>query len=166
MLVVGAGFNNGDIISTLAAFLILLFLLRKFAWGPLLKIMKDREDYVANEIGSAEKLQADAKALVAQQQAALKEAQVEIQALRESARKTVEEQKEEIITAARAEANRLKEAAKLEIEQEKQQAVAALREQVASLSVLVASKVIEKELSEADQAKLIEDYIKEVGEVR
>ncbi|MCS0543776.1 hypothetical protein NXY55_27770, partial [Aeromonas veronii] len=60
----------------------------------------------------------------------------------------------------------LKEAAKQEIVQEKEQAVTALREQVASLSVLVASKVIEKELSLEDQEKLINEYIQEVGEGR
>ncbi|MEY8742878.1 F0F1 ATP synthase subunit B, partial [Bacillales bacterium AN1005] len=53
-----------------------------------------------------------------------------------------------------------------EIEQQKEKAVAAIREQVSSLSVLIASKVIEKELSEQDQEKLINDYIREVGENR
>ena len=67
---------------------------------------------------------------------------------------------------ARTEAERLKESAKLEIEQQKEKAVAAIREQVASLSVLIASKVIEKELSAADQDKLINDYIQEAGEER
>lgn len=61
---------------------------------------------------------------------------------------------------------RLKESAKREIETQKEQAVAALQKQVASLSVLIASKVIEKELSADDQQKLINDYIQEVGEER
>jgi F-type H+-transporting ATPase subunit b len=60
----------------------------------------------------------------------------------------------------------LKESAKLEIEQQKEKAVAAIREQVASLSVLIASKVIEKELTAADQDALINEYIKEAGEGR
>jgi len=84
----------------------------------------------------------------------------------ENARKSAEDKKEEIIAAAREESERLKAAAKQEIEQQKDQAVAALREQVASLSVLIASKVIEKELSEQDQEKLIHEYIQEVGDVR
>ena len=66
----------------------------------------------------------------------------------------------------RAEAERIKEAAKLEIEQQKEKAVAAIREQVASLSVLIASKVIEKELTAQDQDALINEYIKEAGEGR
>ena len=60
----------------------------------------------------------------------------------------------------------MKEAAKLDIEQQKEKAVAAIREQVASLSVMIASKVIEKELSAADQDKLINEYIQEAGEKR
>ena len=71
-----------------------------------------------------------------------------------------------LLCAARTEADRLKESAKLEIEQQKEKAVAAIREQVASLSVLIASKVIEKELTEKDQEKLINDYIQEIGEER
>lgn len=68
--------------------------------------------------------------------------------------------------AAREESERLKEAARTEIVKEKEQAVAALREQVASLSVMIASKVIEKELDEQAQDQLIQDYLKEVGESR
>ena len=75
-------------------------------------------------------------------------------------------QREEIVVAARTEAERLKETAKLEIEQQKEKAVAAIREQVASLSVLIASKVIEKNLNAQDQEKLIKEYIQEVGEER
>jgi F-type H+-transporting ATPase subunit b len=60
----------------------------------------------------------------------------------------------------------MKESARLEIEQQKEKAVAAIREQVAQLSVLIASKVIEKELNAADQDKLINEYIQEAGEKR
>ena len=60
----------------------------------------------------------------------------------------------------------MKESAKQEIEQQKEKAVAAIREQVAQLSVLIASKVIEKELSSTDQDQLINDYIQEAGEER
>jgi len=84
----------------------------------------------------------------------------------ESAKKQGDLQREEIIATARGEAERIKESAKLEIEQQKEKAVTAIREQVAQLSVLIASKVIEKELSAADQEKLINEYIQEAGEGR
>ncbi|MDQ0226751.1 F0F1 ATP synthase subunit B [Metabacillus niabensis] len=167
-LVLGAstGLNTGDIVFQLLMFLILLALLGKFAFGPVMNIMKQREEHIANEINSSEERNKEAQKLVEEQREMLKQARVEAQTLVENAKKLGEQQKEDIIQAARAEAGRLKESALKEIEREKEQAVAALREQVASLSVLIASKVIEKELDEREQEKLINDYINEVGEGR
>lgn len=162
----GVHFNGGDIIFQLLMFIILLALLKKFAWAPLMGIMKQREEHIANEINAAESSRLEAKKLLEEQRNLLKEARSDAQNLIEGARKQGEVQREEIIAAARNEAERVKEAAKLEIEQQKEKAVAEIREQVASLSVLIASKVIEKELSAADQDKLINDYIKEAGEER
>ena len=129
-------------------------------------IMKQREEFVANEIESAEKSRQEAAKYLEEQRVLLKEARTEAQELIENAKKQADIQREDIIVSARSEADRLKECAKLEIEQQKEKAVAAIREQVASLSVLIASKVIEKELSEKDQEKFINDYIQEVGEKR
>ncbi|OKO96683.1 ATP synthase F0 sector subunit b [Geobacillus proteiniphilus] len=159
------GISGGTIIYQLLMFIILLALLRKFAWQPLMNIMKQREEHIANEIDQAEKRRQEAEKLLQEQRELMKQSRQEAQALIENARKLAEEQKEQIVASARAEAERVKEAAKKEIEREKEQAMAALREQVASLSVLIASKVIEKELTEQDQRKLIEAYMKDVQEV-
>lgn len=161
-----SGFNGGDIIYQLIMFIILLALLKKFAWGPLMGIMKERENLIANEINTAEQSRVEAKKLLEEQRTMLKEARTEAQGLIESAKKQGDVQRDEIIALARTEADRIKESAKLEIEQQKEKAVAAIREQVASLSVLIASKVIEKELSVEDQEKLINEYIQEAGEGR
>lgn len=165
-LELGLSFNGGDILFQLLAMLVLLALLKKFALGPLLNIMKQREDHIAGEITSAEERNKEAQKLIEEHSVLLKEAKQESQSLIENAKKLGEKQKEDIIQAARAESERLKEAARTEIVKEKEQAVSALREQVASLSVLIASKVIEKELDEQAQEKLIQDYLKEVGESR
>ncbi|MGO0708740.1 F0F1 ATP synthase subunit B [Bacillus velezensis] len=165
-LELGLSFNGGDILFQLLAMLVLLALLKKFALGPLLNIMKQREDHIAGEITSAEERNKEAQKLIEEQRVLLKEAKQESQSLIENAKKLGEKQKEDIIQAARAESERLKEAARTEIVKEKEQAVSALREQVASLSVLIASKVIEKELDEQAQEQLIHDYLKEVGESR
>jgi F-type H+-transporting ATPase subunit b len=162
----GHGFNGGDMLFQLIMFLLLMLLLRKYAFGPLMGVMKQREEHIANEIEQAEKHRKEAEKLLEEQRELMKQSRQEAQELIENARKMAEEQKEQIIASARAEAERLKETAKKEIEREKEQAMAALREQVASLSVLIASKVIEKELTEQDQAKLISEYIQEVGEGR
>jgi F-type H+-transporting ATPase subunit b len=166
-LVLGeAHINSGDIIFQLLMFIILLALLKKYAWGPLVGIMKQREDHIANEIEAAEKSRVEANKFLEETRQELKKAREDAQALIENAKKQGERQKDEIIAAARQEAERLKESAKAEINRQKEQAVAELRDQVASLSVLIASKVIEKELSEQDQEKLIQDFIKEAGEGR
>lgn len=156
----------GTIIYQLVLFFILLALLRKYAFGPLMGIMKQREEHIASEIEAAEKNNAEAKKLVEEQRAFMKQSRVEAQELIEKARKQAEEQKDGIIVAAKAEAESIKEAAVKDIQREKEQAIAALQAQVAVLSVQIASKVIQKELKEEDQASLIRDYIKEVGEVR
>nr|WP_205597441.1 F0F1 ATP synthase subunit B [Neobacillus thermocopriae] len=160
------GINTGDIVFQLLMFIILMALLKKYAWGPLMGIMKQREEYVAGEITAAENSRKEAEKLLEEQRNLLKEARTEAQNLIENAKKQGDVQREEIIAAARAEAERLKEGAKLEIEQQKERAVAAIREQVAHLSVLIASKVIEKELSAEDQDKLINEYIQEAGDIR
>ena len=155
--------NTGDILFQLVAFLILMVLLKKFAWGPLMGIMKERENHIAGEIESAEQSRIETKKLLEEQRELLKESRNESATLIENAKKQAEMQREEIIALAKQESDRLKESAKQEIEQQKEQAVAAIREQVASLSILVASKVIEKEITEADQAKFITDIIQEAG---
>ena len=165
-LLLGAAIPFGTIAYTLFIFLLLLVMLRKFAWGPLMGIMKEREEHVANEIDAAERNNAEAKKLVEEQREMLKQSRVEAQELIERAKKQAVDQKDVIVAAAKEEAESIKASAVQEIQREKEQAIAALQEQVASLSVQIASKVIEKELKEEDQVKLIRDYIKVVGEAR
>lgn len=160
------GINGGDIVFQLVIFIVLLALLKKFAWGPLMGIMKQREEFVVNEMEAAEKSRLEAAKLLEEQRALLKEARVDAQNLMEKAKAQGDAQRETIIADAKQDAERLKNSALLEIEQQKEKAVAAIRDQVTSLSVLIASKVIEKELNEKDQEKLIHDYIQEVGEKR
>lgn len=159
-------FHAGDVLFQLAMFLILMALLKKLAWGPLMGIMKQREDHIANEIKSAEESRVEAKKHLEEQRNLLKDARVQAQEMIENAKKQGEVQRDEIIALARAEAERVKDTAKIEIEQQKEKAVSAIREQVASLSVMIASKVIEKELTVEDQEKLINEYIQEAGEER
>src|SRR5699024_11210272 len=118
----------------LVVFLILMALVKKFAWGPVVDMMEKRERYVADEIDAAEKSRKEAEEASAKAQEQLKQ--------------TKQEAEHE------------------EIQSEKDKALQALQDKVASLSVLIASKVIEKEISAQDQDKLIEEYIKEVGEER
>jgi len=151
-------------IITLVFFIILLWLLKKFAWAPLMSVMEERENYVASEIEEAEKSRKEAEVAAKEAAEQLKQTRQEAQAIIEEARNAGVRQEENIVASAREEAERLKEAAQADIESEKEKALQALQDKVASLSVLIASKVIEKELSAQDQEQLIDEYIKEVGE--
>ena len=168
-LVLGAGatsLNLGDAFATLAIFIGLMLLLKKFAWGPLMGIMREREELVASGIDAAEKAKKETQALLEEQKSLLKEARTEAQSIIEGAKKQGEATREEIVVAARAEANRLKESAVRDIEAEKEKAIAAVREEVVSLSVLAASKVLGKEISEADNSALIKETIAKAGEAK
>lgn len=163
-LVIYAGFNVGTMIVQLIFFIVLLALVTKFAWRPVMNMMKEREDYVASEIDEAELSRKDAEKASQEAQDYLKQMKEETQQMLEDARNAGVKQKEEILASANEEAERLKTTALADIENEKEKAVQALQDQVASISVLIASKVIEKELSAEDQESLINDYIKEVGD--
>lgn len=160
------GLNLGDIIVTVLFFAILMVLLKKFAWGPLMGIMDQRAELIANEIEAAENSRLESHKLLEEQRALLKEARENAQSIVENARKQGETQREELITAARTEVNRMKESATLEIATEKEKAVAAVREEFVSLSILAASKVLGKEISEEDNRALIEETIVKAGEGR
>ncbi|WP_332691992.1 F0F1 ATP synthase subunit B [Halalkalibacter lacteus] len=154
----------GSIGFQLAAFLTLLFFLNKFALKPLLGVMEKREELVNGNIDSAEKSRKDAEEFIVQQRKELEKARVEAQEIIQQAKKLSEQQGQDILVQAKENAERLKDSALAEITREKEQAVSALREQVASLSVLIAQKVIEKELDEKEQEKLVQEYLKEVGD--
>ena len=170
-LVLGAGFdinklNLGDALATVVIFGILMLLLKIVAWGPLMGMMQKREEFVASEINEAEKARKETHQLLEEQKALLKEARTEAQTIVEGAKKQSELQKEEILEAARTEATRLKESAVRDIETEKEKAIAAVRQEVVSLSVLAASKVLGKEISEDDNRALIEETIAKAGEAK
>lgn len=168
-LTIGAnvgGLQWVDMLVQLFFFLVLLALLKKFAWGPLMNIMEKREKYVADEIEEAERSRAEAEKASKEAADQLNQVRAEAQKMIEDAKSAGTSQQEQIIAAAKKEAERIKEAAQADIQNEKERAIQALQDKVASLSVLIASKVIEKELSEQDQEKLINEYIKEVGEER
>ncbi|WP_439144819.1 F0F1 ATP synthase subunit B [Virgibacillus profundi] len=158
------GLHVIDMAVQLFFFIVLLLLVKKFAWGPVMNMMQKREEYVAGEIEAAESSRAEAEKASKEALAQLKQTKQEAQKMIEDAKNAGVRQEKDIIESARSEAARIKEAAQADIQTEKEKALQALQDKVASLSVLIASKVIEKEISAQDQEKLINDYIKEVGE--
>ncbi|WP_059104133.1 F0F1 ATP synthase subunit B [Shouchella shacheensis] len=154
----------GSALFQLLGFTVLLLLLSKFALRPLLGVMQKRQDMVNEQIDSAEKNRKEAEKLIEEQRNEMKNARVEARELIENAKKAGEQQGQDIVRASKEEAQRIHEQALAEIQNEKDQAVAALREQVASLSVLIAQKVIEKELDASEQDQLVQEYLKQASE--
>jgi len=150
-------------VITIIAFLVLYWLLNKYAFGPLFGIMEKRRQLVKEELAAAEESRKAAEQYLAEQKQAVEEARRQAYEMIEQAKNSSAKQAEEIIQAARNEANRLKEEALRDIESEKSKAVAAIRSQVAGLSVLIASKIIEKQLDEKSHQELIEQYLQEAG---
>ena len=164
MFVLGAGVEWGTTIVTLATFVILLALLKKFAWGPLKEVMDKRERDINKYIDDAEQAKINAQKLEEENRKTLKETQDEVQRILDDAKIQARKQHEEIIHEANVRANGMIETAQSEINSEKERALADINNQVSELSVLIASKVLRKEISEQDQKELVEKYLKEAGD--
>ena len=145
------------------AFIILFLLLSRFAFKPLFGVMEKRRQMVLEQMESAQKNRDEASQYIEEQKQALQQARKEAYDIIEQAKSTGSKQADDIVAAARNEAGRLKEEALRDIEAEKNNAIAALRAQVSGLSVLIASKIIEKQVDEQSQQQLVEQYLQEVG---
>jgi F-type H+-transporting ATPase subunit b len=147
----------------LLAFGLLFWFLQKKAFGPLMGIMEKRRQLIEEQMGSAEHNRSEAERLIEEQKQALQQARKEAYDIIEQAKTTGSKQADEIVNAARNESGRLKEEAVRDIETEKNKAVAALKAQVSGLSVLIASKIIEKQVDEQSQKQLVDQYLQDVG---
>jgi len=144
-------------------FILLIFLLRKFAWKPILDAVNEREDGIKNALLSAENAKRDMQHLRADNEKLLAEARVERDVMLKEAR----EMKDKIVSEAKAEAQvqagKMIEQAKAAINSEKNAAMADLKNQVSSLSIDIAEKVLKSELTDKDsQTKLVEKMLGDV----
>jgi F-type H+-transporting ATPase subunit b len=152
----------GLLVWTLVAFLLVFFILKKFAWKPILETLKERETGIAEAIASADKIKTEMAALKNENEALLAQAREEravlIKEAKETANKMVSDAKEK----ARAEYDRIVADAQSAITQQKNAALTDVKNQVGSLVIEVAEKVLLKELAnKAEQ----EAYIKGLAEV-
>jgi F-type H+-transporting ATPase subunit b len=153
-------------LAQLVIFLILMFLVSKFALRPMLGTMKQRQDYIEQQIATAEQNRLDAEKLVAEQKEALNQARQEAKEIVERAKAQKEREAEEIIKRAQEQADRMLKEATIEIQREKEKAIAGLRDEVGALTVQLASKMLEKELDEKGQSQLVDRYLEQVGRLQ
>jgi len=154
----------GLIFWTSVVFIILLVLLGKFAWKPILKAIKDREEGIEKALASAESALKDMRELKSNNEKIMQEAKAERDVLLKEARETKEAIISEAKDKAAKEADRLLASAREQIIAEKNAAVAELKSQVAGLSIEIAEKILRSELSSDDKQKaLVNNLMKDVN---
>ena len=156
-------FSLGLFVWQTLLFVGLLFLLAKYAWKPILTAVEERENTIKDALDSAEKAKADMEAVQADNKRILKEARAEREALLADAKKTSTQMINEAKEAAQLEADKIASAAQVAIEQEKNAAINELKNQVATLSIDIAQKVLQGELAdEKKQQTLVEKLVNDI----
>lgn len=156
---------NATLVAQVFNFIVLLIFLRIVVYPHIVRILEERQNYIERNVAAAEEERKQAEELRQKYLAEMQKAKDEARDIIQKATKTGEEQAREIIEAAKAEANRIKEAAMEDINREKEKAVAELREQVATLSILVASKIVSEKITADIQRGMIDEFIKEAGDL-
>ncbi|MDA8344342.1 MAG: F0F1 ATP synthase subunit B [Thermaerobacter sp.] len=153
------GLNVGTFIAEVVSFLLFLWLMSKFAFPPIEKILNDRRERIEGAIGEARRDREEAARLKEQFEAQIESARQEAQALIERAQRTADLQAQETIQSARQEAERLVAMAREEIDGEKREALREIRREVADLSLAIAGRVLQEELDGARQRKLVDEFL-------
>ena len=153
---------NATLIAQILNFLVLLAILAKFAYKPLLKAMDDRRNRIINDLDSAEQTRLDAEALKEQYAEQLAGARQEATEIVNKANQIAQNLHDELVEQARVEQEALMANAKERIEQEKQQALLDIRSEVIKLSTLIASKIVNQKLNSENDQKLVANVADEV----
>ncbi|MHC5523190.1 F0F1 ATP synthase subunit B [Ligilactobacillus saerimneri] len=161
--VAGGQVEWGDFLFYLVTFVILVALVKHFAWNSITGMMDKRAEKIADDIDSAAKDRKKAAELAEKREAALKDSRAEASEIINNAKKSGEEQKSNIINGANEEATAMRERAEKDIAQQKEDALKGVKAQVAELSVEIASKVIQKELDPSGHKALVDSYIEGLG---
>ena len=152
----------GLIFWTLVTFLVLMFVLSKFAWRPIINAMNAREDGIKSDLDRAKKEREDAQRLLEDHQALLVQARRERAEAVEAGRRDAERLKAEILEEARKQREQLMKQAEGQIEAGLRQARAELKGEAADLAIQAAGRLMGKNLDDQTQRRLVEDYLSEL----
>jgi F-type H+-transporting ATPase subunit b len=154
--------DPGLMIWTLVAFGITLFVLKRFAFGPVQKIIDERRDRIRASIDEADRAREEARTLLEEHRRLVSEAKSEAEAILSETRKLADVQRERMREETEEDRQRRLEETKRQIEQATSQALAEIRREVGSLSLLAAEKITRKTLSSSDQQRLIDEALAEI----
>ena len=154
--------NPGLIIWTIITFVLLLMVLGKFAWKPLLQALQSREQEIADSLKKAEEAKKDAERMMQENKVAMEKASTETARLIAEGRAMAEQLKIDIVAKANESAKKMLDQAKDEITREKESAMAQLRSEVADLSISVAEKILDESLDAAKQKKMVDKVLQQL----
>lgn len=156
----------GNAIWTLAIFVIVVIVLGKFAWGPVLALLQQREEFIHRSLTDAKRERDEAEARLKEYSARLQSAHAESAQIVEAARKDAERLRVELRERAKAQADALIANAERQIQLETSRALQQIRAEAVDLSVAIASKLIQKNITKEDNQRLIDDALNQVGAPR
>ena len=144
--------------------MIQLVIFKKLLLNPVKKVIAERKAKADSQIADARKLRTEAEAMKAEYEQNLQNARTEANQIVAAAQKTATARSEELLGEARAQAAALKQKAEADIAQERKKAVNEVKDEIGGMAMEIASKVVEREIREADHKDLIDEFIKNVGE--
>jgi F-type H+-transporting ATPase subunit b len=154
--------HAGTILWTLITFALVLFILRGTVWKPLLTALDEREASIRGALEGADKARDDAEAVLAEHRSKLEQAEDDARAIVSESRGAAEKVHQEILAEARAHAEQTVEQARRSIESEKLAAIAELRREVADLAVQAAGALLDANLDDEGNRKLVDDLIDKI----
>ena len=154
--------NPGLIIWTIVTFLILLFILKKVAWKPILSALDQREKDIKDSLEKAEKAKDDAQRILDENQATLAKAEEESKKIIEQSRSYAENLKEQMLKESKEQAKKIVEDAAEEIDRRKDSAFEELKDQVAKIAVNAAEKIMKQNLDADKNKHIVDSYLKDV----
>ena len=158
--------NFGLFFWTWLVFISLFFLLKKFAWPPIVKLTEERETTIQKQLDDAARANAEAKETLEQHKQLMASSKEEARAMVAEAKDLAEKERERLLAKTREEQEGILERAKREIEAERVRAVAILRQETVDLSLAAASKLIEARLDGEADRKIVEAYLSALEENR
>ena len=158
--------DPGLFIWTILTFLVLLGLLGKFAWQPLLAALDSRHELIKKSLDDADKAKQELERLQQDSREIISEARVEAQSIVAKSRSEAEKLKGKMRQKAKEEADSIVRSAEKQIQVETEKAIAEIRGEVVDLSLLVASRLVKKNLSKEDNQSLIEESLKQIESFR
>lgn len=154
--------NPGLIFWTIVSFLLLLFLLGKMAWGPIVAALDRREKAIRDAVLAADNARTEAQRVIEENKQLLAKAADEANATREKAIRDAEARANAIFNEAQSKADAQIERARREIQLEEERAVAAVRKEAVDLSIEAASRLLGRTLNTDDNRRLVEQFLKEI----